>query len=63
VAFFLRTYGGMEGRKEINRLLNEHVLRDTRRSLAVGYSETASNQVWRDIPTIHRQLVRTMHSL
>ena len=29
VAFFLRTYGGMDGRKEINRLLNEHVLRDT----------------------------------
>jgi hypothetical protein len=63
VAFFLRTYGGMEGRKEINRLLNEHVLRDTGRNLAVGYSEGASNQVWRDIPTIHRQLVRTMHSL
>lgn len=29
VAFFLRTHGGMDGRKEINRLLNEHVLRDT----------------------------------
>jgi hypothetical protein len=63
VAFYLRTYGGVEGRKEINKLLNHHVLDAAGRSLAVGHSDSASNQLWRDIRTIHGQLVRTMHSL
>jgi hypothetical protein len=50
VAFYLREYGKIESRKEIHRLLNEHVLRETGKELpeeAYGSSET--NQLWRDV--------------
>jgi hypothetical protein len=50
VAFYLRGYGEIESRKEIHRLLNEHVLRETEKELpeeAYGSSET--NQLWRDV--------------
>jgi hypothetical protein len=45
----LRKYGKIESRKEIHRLLNEHVLCETRKALpeeAYGSSET--NQLWTD---------------
>jgi hypothetical protein len=71
VAFFLRTYGGMVGRKEVHRLLNEHVLEPARKSnlshlgrLPVdGSSTSTSNQLWENVERAHKQLIRTMHSL
>jgi hypothetical protein len=71
VAFYLRTYGGMVGRKEIHRLLNERVLEPTRKislshleRLPVdGSSTSLSNQLWENVERAHKQLIRTMHSL
>jgi hypothetical protein len=71
VAFFLRTYGGMDGRKEIHKLLNEHVLDPARgghlphlqRLPEEGMSTSASNQLWKNAERAHKQLIRTMHSL
>jgi hypothetical protein len=71
VAFFLRTYGGIIGRKEIHRLLNEHVLEPARKGnlphlgrLPVdGSSTSLSNQLWDNVERAHSQLIRTMHSL
>ena len=71
VAFFLRTYGGIGGRKEVHRLLNERVLDPARkgnvprveRLLEVGGSTSASNQLWDNVRRAHKQLIRTMHSL
>jgi hypothetical protein len=60
VAFYLREYGreyekleSRKERKEIHRLLNEHVLRDTGKRLpeeAEGSSKT--NQLWRDVGVV-----------
>jgi hypothetical protein len=71
VAFFLRTYGGMVGRKEVHRLLNERVLKPARKSSLPylkrlpedGSSTSASNQLWDNVERAHKQLIRTMHSL
>ena len=71
VAFFLRTYGEMVGRKEIHRLLNERVLKPARKSSLPylkhlpedGSSTSASNQLWKNVERAHNQLIRTMHSL
>jgi hypothetical protein len=71
VAFFLRTYGEMVGRKEVHRLLNEHVLDPARgghlphlqRLPEDGSSTSVSNQLWENAKRAHKQLIRTMHSL
>jgi hypothetical protein len=42
VAYCLRHFVGIEGRKEIHRLLNKHVPEE-------GYSTSDSNQLWRDV--------------
>ena len=71
VAFFLRTYGGLVGRKEVYRLLNERVVDPARqgnvarleRLLEDGLSTSASNQLWKNVERAHKQLIRTMHSL
>jgi hypothetical protein len=71
VAFFLRTYGGVVGRKEVHKLINEHVLEPARKgSLShlerlpeEGMSASASNQLWKNVERAHKQLIRTMHSL
>jgi hypothetical protein len=71
VAFYLRTYGGMVGRKEVHKLLNEHVLDPARgghlphlqRLPEEGISTSASNQLWKNVERAHKQLIRTMHSL
>jgi hypothetical protein len=71
VAFFLRTNGRIDGRKEVHRLLNERVLDPARkgnvprveRLLEVGGSTSASNQLWDNVRRAHKQLIRTMHSL
>jgi hypothetical protein len=65
VGFFLRTYGCVESPKEIHRLLNEHVLGGGWRQKLPedGTSTSASTQLWANVKRVHRQLVRTMHSL
>jgi hypothetical protein len=71
VAFFLRTYGGLVGRKEVHRLLNERVLEPARKSSLPhlkrlpedGSSSSASNQLWDNPERAHKQLIRAMHSL
>jgi hypothetical protein len=71
VAFFLRTYGGMDGRKEVHKLINERVLNPTRKGNVPrlerlpeeGRSTSASNQLWDNVRRAHKQLMRTMHSL
>ena len=71
VAFFLRTYGGMDGRKEVHKLINERVLDPTRKGNVPrlerlpeeGRSTSASNQLWDNVRRAHKQLMRTMHSL
>jgi hypothetical protein len=71
VAFFLRTYGGIIGRKEIHGLLNERVLEPARKSNLPhlvqlpedGSNPSASNQLWDSAERAHKQLIRTMHSL
>jgi hypothetical protein len=50
VAFYLREYGKIESRKEIHRLLNEHVLCETSKTLPdETYGSSATNQLWRDV--------------
>jgi hypothetical protein len=71
VVFYLRTYGGIGGRKEVHRLLNERVLDPARqgdvprmeRLPEVGGSTSASNQLWDNVRRAPKQLIRTMHSL
>jgi hypothetical protein len=71
VAFFLRTYGGMDGRKEVHRLLNERVLDPARKSSLPhlkrlpedGSSTSVSNQLWENAKRAHKQLIHTMHAL
>jgi hypothetical protein len=55
VAAYLRYNGGIEGRKEIHGLLNEHVLCGTWKVLPEkGYSSSAVNQLWRDVERVQR---------
>ena len=50
VAFYLRNNGKIQSRKEIHRLLNEHVLRETHKSIPeVTYPTSESNQLWDDV--------------
>jgi hypothetical protein len=71
VAFYLRTYGGMGGRKEVHKLTNKRVLDPARKGNVPrserlpeeGRSTSASNQLWENVRRAHKQLIRTMHSL
>ena len=50
VAFYLRNNGKIQSRKEIHRLLNRHVLRETHKFIPeVTYPTSESNQLWRDV--------------
>ena len=50
VAFYLRNNGKIQSRKEIHRLLNEHVLCETHKFIPeVTYATSESNQLWRDV--------------
>ena len=50
VAFYLRNSGKIQSRKEIHRLLNRHVLRETHKVLPEeGYSSSETVQLWRDV--------------
>ena len=48
VAFLLRAYG-LEGRKEIHHLLNEHVLCEIGKELQLGYTDNATYTLWRSV--------------
>ncbi len=48
VAFLLRTYG-LEGRMEIHRILNEHVLSEIGEELQLGTTDTATYKLWRTV--------------
>lgn len=49
IAFYLRYYGNIKGRKETQRLLNEHAIRPAgRRPLPEGHSSEAT-QLWQDV--------------
>jgi hypothetical protein len=68
VAFYLREYGKVHSRKEVHRLLNEHVLRDSWKGPLPeeGYSSPAANQLWRDVNNpkkIEAPLVQVEHTL
>jgi hypothetical protein len=53
VAAYLRYRGGIKGRKEVHRLLNEHVLRGYWKVLPEeGCSLSAVNQLWRDVEKV-----------
>lgn len=55
VAAHLRYCVGIEGRKEVHKLLNEHLLREIGRALPEeGYSNSAVNQLWRDVEKVQR---------
>jgi hypothetical protein len=50
VAFYLRRYGKVEGRKEVHRLLNKYVLPDWKTRLPEkGYSTSDVTQLWADV--------------
>jgi len=51
VAFYLRNNGKIQSPKEIQRLLNRHVLRETHKKVLPeeGYSSSESNQLWDDV--------------
>jgi hypothetical protein len=55
VAACLRYSGGIQSRKEIHALLNEHVLRGNWKGLPEeGYSSSEVNQLWRDVAKVQR---------
>jgi hypothetical protein len=49
VAFYLRNNGKIQSPKEIHRLLNEHVLRETHKVLPEGDTNSESSQLWQDV--------------
>jgi hypothetical protein len=61
VAFYLRDYGGMKEGMEAHRLLNEHVLRTHWKALPEGHSDSASNQLWRDVDKVKNKLLAAAH--
>ena len=59
VAFLLRASGGIQGRKEIHRLLNNHVYgRET--FVEDGYANSGTVQLWRDVPKAGTRIARTL---
>lgn len=66
VAFFLRTYGGLSGRKAVHELLNEYVLSGAGRIPTDEADENYDRRVkhlWQNVKRIHPQLIPVMHSL
>jgi hypothetical protein len=50
VAFYLKNTGKIKSRKEIHRLLNEHVLCESHKTLPEeGYTSSETAQLWRDV--------------
>jgi hypothetical protein len=62
VAFFLRASGGMRGRAEIERLLNEHLFDGADKYLP-GSSVGQNVQLWRDAKKAQRQVMRALARL
>lgn len=67
VAFYLRDYGEIASRKQIHRLLNEHVLCETHKTLSEeGYSSSATNQLWEaatNVKRVRNPLMDVAHTL
>ncbi len=64
VAFYLREYGKIDSRGEIHRHLNEHVLRDTHKSLPLDtIGSSATNQLWRDVDKVGQALYDSSYTL
>lgn len=62
VAFYLSTR--VQGRKEIHKLINEHVLRESWKRLPEGgYSSSETNQLWRDAEKFGKRLLAASHPL
>jgi hypothetical protein len=63
VAFYLRDYGEMKQGMEAHRLLNDHVLRGLWKKLPEGYSNSASNKLWRDANMVQSKLLAAAYAL
>jgi hypothetical protein len=59
VAFLLRASGGIHGRKEIHRLLNDQVFGEKRFD-EYGYANTPEVQLWRDVPKAGTRIARML---
>lgn len=63
VAFYLKHYAKIEGRKEIHRILNELVLCDTCKTLnEYGFSSPETTQLWRDVKSLSPRLRAEAHA-
>ncbi len=64
VAFYLRTYGGLQDRIKVHKLLNEHVLCERSWELPeYGGTDTPVRQLWDGVDRFHKHLVREMLAL
>jgi hypothetical protein len=63
VALYLRDYGGMKEGTATHVLLNKHVLREHWKKLPEGYSDSASNQLWRDADKVKNRLLGSAYAL
>jgi hypothetical protein len=64
VAFYLREYGKVDSREEVHRLLNEHVLRDTHKTLPLDtFGSSKTNQLWRDVGKVGQALYDSSYTL
>jgi hypothetical protein len=63
VAFYLRDYGDMREGAEAHRLINEHVLREYQKELPEGHSDSASNQLWRDVDKVKNKLLAAAYAI
>ena len=60
VAFFLRASAGIRGRKDVHRLLNDHVFCE-KKLPEDGYANTSEVvQLWKDVPKAGERLARSL---
>lgn len=66
-AFYLRTYGGLHGRgdvrKQVHKLLNEHVLCEQPWEYEVGTTGSRERKLWDSVERFHKHLIREMYAL
>jgi len=59
VAFLLKASGGIASRKDVQRLLNDHVFCE-KRFREDGYADSREQQLWRDVPIAGARIARTL---
>lgn len=59
VAFLLRASGGIASRKDVQRLLNEHVFCE-KRFREDGYADSREQQLWGDVPIAGARIAHTL---